>query len=536
MTGGAAAEVELVPLAERANVLQTFRLAMVAAVLVSTTLAADTVGAPVGAVAQVTAGYALFTVAAEATRRALRRRCLDLIGAMLLADGVWIAAVVTRTGGPRSLLAVLAGVHVVAVTLLASYRTGLKIAVWHSLLFVVAHYARSTGVIGGWDPPGSPGPAPVPQSAVVAGVVTFLVLAVATAVFSSLNERELRRSRRGLQGLVALGDQLQDVRSPDGVGPVVLRCLLQSFGVRRAAMVEGDGEEISRVWVADAAGVRTLDLGWAGRRPGQVLLRCWQEREPQLVRTLGPDASVLGTALPDAKNMAVVPMVADGNVVGALVVEHGVGVDAVSGTRVNALTEFAAHAALSLRSATLLAEVERLARVDELSGLPNRRTFDETLEREVARAVRSGEPLSLVMLDVDHFKRINDTWGHHRGDDVIRLLGQTLGTCVRQLDLPARYGGEEFALILPDCTGPQAVRVAEQLRSALSARCGEIPVTASAGVATLPGNAATGAELVAAADEALYASKRAGRDRVTFSDRQAPVAVATGAYRVGCPA
>ncbi len=220
----------LVPLAERTNVLQAFRLTMVAAVLICAQLWPATLGAPQQALAPITAGYALLTAAVEVVRRSLKRRSLALVGALLLADGLWIAAVVARTGGPRSLLTVLVGLHVVAVTLLASYRTGLKIAVWHSLLFVVAHTLREAGVIPEWDPPALAGAGAVPNSMVVSGVVTFLVLAVGTAAFSSLNERErARRSRRGLRGLVAMGSELQDVRSPDDVGPVVLRSVLATF-------------------------------------------------------------------------------------------------------------------------------------------------------------------------------------------------------------------------------------------------------------------------------------------------------------------
>ncbi|MDQ3571057.1 MAG: sensor domain-containing diguanylate cyclase [Actinomycetota bacterium] len=521
---------ELVPLAERTTFLQASRLTMVAAVLMSAALWPDTIGAPPSALAPVTAAYVLLTVAVEVVRRALKRRSLALLGTLLLADGLWIAAVVALTGGPGSLLAVLVGLHVVAVTLLASYRTGLKIAIWHSLLFVTAHWLQGVGNAGGRDP------SPYDVAGAVASVVTFLVLAIGTAVFSSLNERELRRGRKVLRGLVAMGKELQDARSPDEVGPAVLSCVLRTFGAPRGAVVLGDQSGVRKVWVGGKAGEdEPTAIGPHGTAPGDVLTRCWRLREPQLVRTLGADDGVLSQALPAARNLVVVPMVTDGEPIGALVLEQGGGLDErISTTRINALVEFAAHGALSIRKATLLAEVERLARVDALTGLPNRRTFDETLDREVARAARSGEPLSLVMLDVDHFKRINDTYGHDGGDEVLREIGRILATSLRQIDLPARFGGEEFAFVLPDCTGHAALRLTEEVRRAIAtthSHGGEqLPsVTVSAGVASFPRNALSGAELTKQADEALYQSKRGGRDRVTLATRTGPVARVPGA-------
>ena len=525
MTATKAAEVssELVPLAERTNVLHALRLAMVTGVLASAALASDTAGAVVGDLAAPTAGYALLAVALEAGRRALNNRSLVLLGTLLLVDGVWIAAVVARSGGPPSPLALLVVLHVVAVTLLASYRTGLKIAVWHSLLLAVAHYLRETEYVRGGSLPAFDEPAS--ESAVVAWVVGFLILAVGTAVFSSINERELRRSRRELMGLAAMGSELQDVGSPDQVGRVVLHWVSTTLGYPRSAVVVGDPEQVSQAWVADGQGIRALDLGQR-HPPGEVLRRCWDTRQVQLVRSAGADASVLATALPDARNLVVVPMVADGSAVGVLALEKGGGLTAtMKSTRVNALLQFAAHAALSLRSATLLAEVQRLARVDELSGLPNRRTFDETLAREVARSARTGEPVSLLLLDLDHFKQINDTYGHQGGDEVLRLVGRALANSVReQFDLPARYGGEEFAIVLPGCPAVPAGRVAEEVRKAISSCCEGLRVTVSAGVAVYPWNADTAEGLTVAADEALYQSKRAGRDQVTISARQADAA------------
>jgi diguanylate cyclase (GGDEF)-like protein len=166
------------------------------------------------------------------------------------------------------------------------------------------------------------------------------------------------------------------------------------------------------------------------------------------------------------------------------------------------------------------------ARTDPLTGLGNRRAFDEALQREVARQRRTRAPLSLLTVDVDHFKQINDTWGHAAGDETLAALGELLPRLVRAGDLVGRIGGEEFGVVMPDCPHPQAVDRADSLRSKVSAisRTWAHPVTVSVGVATLPDSAGTMADLVIAADMALYAAKESGRDRT----RAAPVGRLSG--------
>jgi diguanylate cyclase (GGDEF)-like protein len=184
------------------------------------------------------------------------------------------------------------------------------------------------------------------------------------------------------------------------------------------------------------------------------------------------------------------------------------------------LKQFAAHGALALRNAWLLEQVQRMAETDALTGIANRRTFEGLLERELSRAERSGEQLTLVMFDIDHFKSLNDTYGHQAGDEVLKKAAASLADACRDFDTAARYGGEEFAAILPACTTSESLVVAERLREAFGDIEFEVPITASAGVATFPVHAADAKGLVKAADEALYESKRAGRARVTRSRRR----------------
>lgn len=166
------------------------------------------------------------------------------------------------------------------------------------------------------------------------------------------------------------------------------------------------------------------------------------------------------------------------------------------------------------------AEINELLATDVLTGLPNRRRLEETLEREVTRALRFDAPLSVVMLDLDHFKRVNDTHGHRAGDAVLAAVGQVVAAELREVDAAGRYGGEELLLILPEATLDGARAAAERVRAAIAARAVQwdgrpLQVTASAGCATLmPGLARSADELVRAADAALYRAKKAGRDRV----------------------
>lgn len=156
---------------------------------------------------------------------------------------------------------------------------------------------------------------------------------------------------------------------------------------------------------------------------------------------------------------------------------------------------------------------------DALTGLFNRRYLEETLGRELLSAERHGHPISLIMGDLDHFKAVNDRYGHLAGDEVLRFFGALLKQHARGSDIYCRYGGEEFLLVLPLMAQDSAVERAEQLRGALAAApipygASLIAVTASFGVATFPGDGHTGDELIAAADNALYAAKEAGRNRV----------------------
>jgi diguanylate cyclase (GGDEF)-like protein len=167
----------------------------------------------------------------------------------------------------------------------------------------------------------------------------------------------------------------------------------------------------------------------------------------------------------------------------------------------------AVEIAVTLQRVALLTELETKARTDELTGLPNRRAWHEQLPRELSRAARAASPLAVAMLDLDHFKRYNDTRGHQAGDRLLKEVSGAWNGELRPTDLLARYGGEEFALALPECAPEEALVIVERLR-------GRTPdgQTCSAGIVTWDGSE-TAAELLGRADQALYQAKRAGRNQ-----------------------
>jgi diguanylate cyclase (GGDEF)-like protein len=179
---------------------------------------------------------------------------------------------------------------------------------------------------------------------------------------------------------------------------------------------------------------------------------------------------------------------------------------------------FALQGEAALKNVLLFEEVKGLAIRDGLTGLYNSRHFQEMLAHQVEVSRRYGWPLSLLFLDIDNFKKINDTWGHPEGDLVLKALADFLHTHVRQADVLCRYGGEEFVVLLPQTSWNQAHRLAERLREAIAATPislshGEICITLSIGVSCLTPHL-SGEDLVKAADKALYQAKQAGKNRV----------------------
>ena len=449
--------------------------------------------------------YLGFTAAVELTRLRVPERAAALLSWTVLVDGVVIALAAALTGGYRSPLIFLVFLDVMAVTLIASYRTGLKLAIWCALLLLVAHAAGDAGVI---DRP------VVSDRVAVVSALTFLLFAFCTAVFSAVNERSLRHSRAQMESLVLLGAELERAIRPDDVMATLVRHSCSRLGFARSVvLVRHDGE-----WAGvcdDGAVVTMLQMP---DRAAPLVRESWSSGAPMLVRSV--EDELVDVVLPTARNVVIAPVAVDGDDLGVVVGEWGGGTEArIPMATVHALAQAAMHTALSLRNAELLGEVERLATRDSLTGLANRRLFDESVQREAARSARLGAPLSLLVLDVDHFKQVNDTYGHQTGDDVLREVADALVANTKGFDVAARYGGDEFVVLLPGCRHDDAIAVAQRARAAIAREVGGAPVSISVGVATMPDNACDAERLLAAADAALYDAKRTGRDRVSGSTR-----------------
>lgn len=272
---------------------------------------------------------------------------------------------------------------------------------------------------------------------------------------------------------------------------------------------------------ADGSGIESLELPLTGRK--SLLSDAFQSGQPMF----SGDMLVDERADPEAAARVGIragcfqPIIRHGQTIGVLVVGWRHPFETLSPRVASLLALFATQVAAVLERADLIARLADLARTDSLTGLANRRALDESLTRELGRADRTGQPLSVALIDMDHFKRFNDERGHQAGD---WLLAETARAWTRELrpsDTLARYGGEEFVVVLPNCTSAAALHAIERLRGVVPA--GQ---TCSAGLATRkPGEAYD--KLLKRADAAMYVAKRSGRNRT--------VAAPSSAARTGAP-
>jgi diguanylate cyclase (GGDEF)-like protein len=223
---------------------------------------------------------------------------------------------------------------------------------------------------------------------------------------------------------------------------------------------------------------------------------------------LDPRARPVPGTEPRPETIVCVPLTARGTALGALSVYRRGSQRAFSADEVEFAAHFADVAAVALQNANTLAELQRLATTDHLTGLANRRRFYQELERQIANARRHKIPLSLLLLDLDEFKQVNDRHGHQRGDDVLRAVGDAIASRLRAGDLPARIGGDEFAVLLPHTTYVEALTLASELRACIETTVPiTTPLTVSIGTASYTGGG-DGDELISCADTHLYTAKK----------------------------
>ncbi|MEU5938480.1 diguanylate cyclase [Micromonospora sp. NPDC047548] len=340
----------------------------------------------------------------------------------------------------------------------------------------------------------------------------------------------LTSSRDQLRGhLAVLGDTLASTHDLQRILRVILHSALAATGARAGAVLLLD---------PDGVLVGQCAEGLEGRVPGAEPLRVpvgagvigavAATGEPQRGRGEPAEAP---TGEPGCETYVAVPFAAPASAdpagrdpaVGVLALYDRPGGEEFDDDDLATLRTFAGHAAVAVENVRVHEEAQRLSLTDPLTGLWNYRYLRESLRREVERASRFGRMLSILALDVDRFKRVNDTYGHTAGDAVLAEFASRIRDEIREVDLAFRHGGEEFVVLLPETDAPGAVIVAERLGAAVRDtpmvvdEHVAIPVTVSIGIAVFPDHASTGQQVLDAADEALYAAKAAGRDgyRVT---------------------
>lgn len=335
----------------------------------------------------------------------------------------------------------------------------------------------------------------------------------------------LERSQKETRILGNMIDHLQACRAMTEAYGVVARSaeqlfpgdsgFLAMFGAGRHSM------EVVATWGEDGG------FGNLVFEPDQ----CWSLRRGKIHHVDDPDHDQIcqHVAGPTSHGYLCMPMNAHGEVLGMLHVmfgkAYGRNRDAEIAAKQRIATTLAEQFALSLSNLRLREILHEQSVRDQLTGLFNRRYMEETLDRELRRAKRQKAPLGVIMLDVDHFKRFNDTFGHETGDALLRQLGAFLQTHIRGDDVPCRYGGEEFILIMPGADRTILQRRGEELREGVERSVKVLPsghdpqsVTISLGAAVYPDHASAPEALVGTADAALYRSKQAGRNRVTVAD------------------
>jgi diguanylate cyclase (GGDEF)-like protein/PAS domain S-box-containing protein len=255
---------------------------------------------------------------------------------------------------------------------------------------------------------------------------------------------------------------------------------------------------------------------------------CWSVRRGRLHRVDSPREALLCRHVAESipGGYLCVPLIAQGETLGVFHIRLGTPAEEQVAELAMAKEQLALTVAedmaLALANLRLRETLRSQAIRDPLTGLFNRRYMEETLERELTRVKRQGAPLGVIMLDLDHFKQYNDTYGHSAGDDLLSALGGLVKSQIREEDIACRYGGEEFLLILPGTSMEVTLERAEILRQAVQEMHLHYrslkPITLSLGVAGYPEHGDTGLEIIQAADAALYRAKQAGRDRVMAAD------------------
>ncbi|MDX6650995.1 MAG: hypothetical protein QOJ97_2946 [Solirubrobacteraceae bacterium] len=321
-------------------------------------------------------------------------------------------------------------------------------------------------------------------------------------------DQQIRDHAEDLARVADMARDLAGVGDAHAARPAICRAARELAGAKVSILYEPDakGQELVSTAVVGAQ-IEQIHLPFAGHPSGATT--AFSSGRPLFLADLA-DSTGVAQMVRETLGVASAmwqPVVRNGVPIGVLTLAWGERVED-PGDRVRSLLGLlAAEAAVAIERADLLARLEAVARTDDLTGLANRRAWDEHLPRELARADREERPLCVAMLDLDRFKEYNDERGHQAGDRLLKQVASTWREMLRPSDLLARYGGEEFGLVLPHCPIEMGIDVVERLRQFTIG--GQ---TCSAGVAAWDGEEAPD-DLVKRADAALYEAKKAGRDR-----------------------
>ena len=325
--------------------------------------------------------------------------------------------------------------------------------------------------------------------------------------------RSIEELNRASKPSEVFASTLEVARAAAPLDFVALTTCEEAEGGARTHRVEGvagvnAGQALSGYAFADNNGLCANVIRYGATLPGREL----RAKETPLV--FDEAAQLKGL-----QALRIVPLRAGDRILGTLVCgsrkKAALGPDA---TRM--LEVIGIQAAQSLLRARLFEQTERMATTDGLTGLVNHRAFQAKFDDELARAARSGRKVTLLLTDIDHFKSVNDTYGHATGDLVLKGVARILRETARSTDIVARYGGEEFAIVLPETDAATGKQIAERIRLLIQAHTfqtdlGPLKCTLSLGVATFPDSSTVKAELFEKADQCLYHCKRMGRNRST---------------------
>jgi len=497
------ASAGLVPLADRVRWSTWLRLGLVTVVAAAWVLLPQARSGDERVLAAVGAGYAVLSLLVVAAPRVGRTAALWAVNAGTAFDSVLLAAAFYGLGGLQGPVVACFALHASALCLLFSFRTGVRAALGHSLLVLCVVQAGS--------------PLDFPEHEYLVFLLQLWLATTATSSFAAVNERELRRRRYDAEVVNRFLAELETVVGVRDIAARLAELCGEELLVRRAVVVHRSAAPGFHVDGWSAAGPVAGDLP-AGWDAGSPALLSATSAEPVLRWRLDGDA--LGQVLPDAGGVVVLALTS-GSVSGGgwLVLELGARRRAgVERRLLSTAGQAASHTALALSRARAVAALRRAADSDGLTGVRNRRWFDQRLASEFASAAGRGVPLAVALVDLDHFKQVNDVHGHQAGDEVLVRAAASLGSAARGSDQLARYGGEEFVLLLPGAGPAEALEVAERLRQAVASGAGAVSVTCSIGVAVTGGPLTSSpGELVRAADEALYRAKEQGRDRCVLA-------------------